>query len=536
VAWWARRELREAEEECCDAWVVWALPAAAPAYAAALVETAAFLSRARAALPLAASGIGPAQSLKRRVTMILRDTPPRSLSVPGLLAVLAAAALLLPLLPSWAQPAAAEETEGPPAQKKSAAEASKKAVGHGLGVAVADFDADGWPDVFLFVAEDAKAKPKPPAAADRAALIEEAKYDVELARAQLDVKRAQLRAAEEALVLARRRLERMEKLAANRAVSQEELDQIKGDVAVQEAQIRVKQAELIEPEIRLRQAQRRLEALQSQGAAPPAAAATAGQVLHFREYGYDFGPVVRGTVVGHVIPFVNKSGAPVEIGAVRTSSAAVKASVKEATLKPGGRALLAIRLDTARFVGRRAFDIYVAWTGPQPGEAHLRVSADSQEKARGTADSDSSESTGSSESKRAADAKRIEELEKKLESLRKEIDGLRKKLPQRGPAPERPGSSGDVVRPNPPGANVRGKVQRVDPNGLVQITIGRDSGLALGHTLEVYRLRPQPKYLGMIRIVTTEPDRAVGQLVTRATGSQLEIQPGDEVASSVAPR
>src|SRR5207248_9487495 len=47
VAWWARRELAAAGEECCDAWVVWALPEAAPAYAAALVETVAFLSRTR---------------------------------------------------------------------------------------------------------------------------------------------------------------------------------------------------------------------------------------------------------------------------------------------------------------------------------------------------------------------------------------------------------------------------------------------------------------------------------------------------------
>jgi beta-lactamase regulating signal transducer with metallopeptidase domain len=28
VLWWARRELHEAEEQCCDAWVVWALAGA----------------------------------------------------------------------------------------------------------------------------------------------------------------------------------------------------------------------------------------------------------------------------------------------------------------------------------------------------------------------------------------------------------------------------------------------------------------------------------------------------------------------------
>src|SRR5262249_53066390 len=36
VAWWARRQVQAAEEECCDAWVLWARPASAPAYAAAL--------------------------------------------------------------------------------------------------------------------------------------------------------------------------------------------------------------------------------------------------------------------------------------------------------------------------------------------------------------------------------------------------------------------------------------------------------------------------------------------------------------------
>src|SRR5262249_44818338 len=36
VTWWCRRALGEAEEQCCDAWVVWALPDEAETYAAAL--------------------------------------------------------------------------------------------------------------------------------------------------------------------------------------------------------------------------------------------------------------------------------------------------------------------------------------------------------------------------------------------------------------------------------------------------------------------------------------------------------------------
>ncbi len=72
-AWWARRRLERAEEECCDAWVVWALPSIAGAYAEALVATAAFLSGYRNSLPLGASGAGCTRPLKRRLNMILCD-------------------------------------------------------------------------------------------------------------------------------------------------------------------------------------------------------------------------------------------------------------------------------------------------------------------------------------------------------------------------------------------------------------------------------------------------------------------------------
>jgi hypothetical protein len=107
LAWWARRELREAEEECCDAWVVWALPDSPRAYATALVETLDFLSGARLALPPAASGVGPLQVLRRRLTMIMRGSTPRTLTGAGFLALFGLGVVLLPLVPSWAQDAKA---------------------------------------------------------------------------------------------------------------------------------------------------------------------------------------------------------------------------------------------------------------------------------------------------------------------------------------------------------------------------------------------------------------------------------------------
>lgn len=133
LVWWARREVGEAEEECCDAWVVWALPTAARAYATALVETLDFLSGVPIALPAGASGVGHLNLLRRRLTMILRGTTPRALSGAGLLCVLGLAVLLLPLLPTWAQtpptglPGAEGEAGRPGPQGAPSAEQLEKA-------------------------------------------------------------------------------------------------------------------------------------------------------------------------------------------------------------------------------------------------------------------------------------------------------------------------------------------------------------------------------------------------------------------------
>jgi beta-lactamase regulating signal transducer with metallopeptidase domain len=112
LVWWARRELNQAEEECCDAWVVSILPESAKAYALALVETVDFLSGAPA-LPVLASGLGRVRLLKRRLTMILQGNTPRALTGTGLLGVAAVGLLLLPLVFSRAQeiPATAQPDE-----------------------------------------------------------------------------------------------------------------------------------------------------------------------------------------------------------------------------------------------------------------------------------------------------------------------------------------------------------------------------------------------------------------------------------------
>ena len=98
VAWWARRELHQAEEECCDAWVVWILPGAARAYAKALLQTVTFLD-ARPCLPPVASGAGHVSLLKRRVAMIVKEPLSPRLPKPLFFAALVWGLLVLPFAP-----------------------------------------------------------------------------------------------------------------------------------------------------------------------------------------------------------------------------------------------------------------------------------------------------------------------------------------------------------------------------------------------------------------------------------------------------
>ncbi len=44
IAWWARSQIQQAEEECCDGWVLWVFPNGARQYAQTLVDTVEFLA------------------------------------------------------------------------------------------------------------------------------------------------------------------------------------------------------------------------------------------------------------------------------------------------------------------------------------------------------------------------------------------------------------------------------------------------------------------------------------------------------------
>jgi hypothetical protein len=93
-------------------------------------------------------------------------------------------------------------------------------------------------------------------------------------------------------------------------------------------------------------------------------------------------------------------------------------------------------------------------------------------------------------------------------------------------------AAGKTPDKNAPPAPVEGVVKAVDPSGLVVISIGSDAGLSKGNTLEVYRLKPKPMYLGTLQIVDVRSKEATGK-PTATRGRAIQV--GDQVASEVTP-
>ncbi len=57
---------------------------------------------------------------------------------------------------------------------------------------------------------------------------------------------------------------------------------------------------------------------------------------------------------------------------------------------------------------------------------------------------------------------------------------------------------------------LRGKVLAINRDNMVEVSLGTDDGLRVGHTLEVFR---GSKYLGRVEVLHTTTDRAVGKIV-----------------------
>lgn len=131
LLWLARRGLHEAEEQCCDAWVIALMPDSRREYADALVDVLQSLCTADPPAPVlvGATGLGRMTHLRRRLTMIVHETPPKSLSLVGRMLIVLVL-LVLPLAPVRAadDPPKTATTAAHPASAAVVDDSARKAV------------------------------------------------------------------------------------------------------------------------------------------------------------------------------------------------------------------------------------------------------------------------------------------------------------------------------------------------------------------------------------------------------------------------
>lgn len=106
---------------------------------------------------------------------------------------------------------------------------------------------------------------------------------------------------------------------------------------------------------------------------------------------------------------------------------------------------------------------------------------------------------------------------------------------------ERAGGTGGIklaTGPNPPITLVKGTVDKVDVRNpaLIELSVGSDHGLEKGHTLEAYRMDPEPTYLGMVRIEEVHHHSAIGRLEPSSVTRRLPLRAGDKVISDLKAR
>jgi hypothetical protein len=371
VVWWARHELRAAEEECCDAWVVWALPAAARAYSLALLETMTFLGEAPPLGVPAQSGIGHLHTLKRRLTMIMRGTTPRALSWTGCFAVFGLGVVLLPWLPTRA---ASEPPDSPvqaPAQDDPFTRASARQATR------------------LGASESVCAR---------------------CHQVPLTDPHRKLMPTHDELVRLMDEVNRDRKLVADAA-----------------ARLREAQSRLADNEKKLQDATDRFERLNDQANHPtkPVALPPDWAKHLFTERSHDCGVVPHYSTYQYAWRIHNPHTFHVHLNGVRVSAGCVTVTPQGLTLDPGQDGALDLRVDARRFTGTKTFTVFVSFDQPARAEVRLQVKATT----------DISRPEQPQRAGQAERDRRVDELERKLDALRKEIEELRRKDQSRGNPP-----------------------------------------------------------------------------------------------------
>ena len=133
---------------------------------------------------------------------------------------------------------------------------------------------------------------------------------------------------------------------------------------------------------------------------------------------------------------------------------------------------------------------------------------------------------------------KIRELERQNKTLDDNAKDLRDKAARFSTLLRRNGLSDDITNikgtETPP--PVEGEVAKVDAtNRRIEITIGSDDGLAVDHELYLFRTKPQPEYLGRVRIVSVDPDQAVAKVIGNTVQGK-KIKEGDSVSSTLRTR
>jgi hypothetical protein len=96
----------------------------------------------------------------------------------------------------------------------------------------------------------------------------------------------------------------------------------------------------------------------------------------------------------------------------------------------------------------------------------------------------------------------LERLQERLNQLTATLGIYKQKLTANGISPDAP------LVDAPPA--LKGLVTAVRGGDLIEVSIGSDDGLRVGHTIEVYR---DQTYLGRAQVLQTAPDRAVAKLL-----------------------
>jgi chromosome segregation ATPase len=133
---------------------------------------------------------------------------------------------------------------------------------------------------------------------------------------------------------------------------------------------------------------------------------------------------------------------------------------------------------------------------------------------------------------------RIRDLERTLDTATKHNSNLREQVAKFSTLLRTNGLSDDISQikglESPP--PVVGEVKKIDPsNRVLELTIGADDGLVVGHVLYIFRVKPLPEYIGKVVIVTVDPDQAVAKVVGN-TFQGKKIKEGDIVSSTIKPQ